>query len=106
MILAIGLLIVKMIQSKEKKVEPEEQPTKRLEPIQLLLPYSGQLLTTETLDQLLGIDTQATFDSRRMKRARFIKKINQHFLAQTGRVLIIQDKMSDDKRYVTYRIQA
>jgi hypothetical protein len=41
-----------------------------------------------------------------MKRARFIKKINQHYLAQTGRVLIIQDKMSDDKRYVTYKIHA
>jgi hypothetical protein len=106
MILAIGLVILKIKQSKEKKVEPEVQLFKRLDLIQLLLPYSGQLLTTETLDQLLGIDTQATFDSRRMKRARFIKKINQHYLAQIGRVLIIQDKMSDDKRYVTYKIHA
>jgi hypothetical protein len=104
-ILAIGLLIVKMIQSKEKNLEPEVQPFKRLEPIQLLLPYSGQLLTTETLDQLLGFDSQTTFDSRRMKRARLIKKINQNYLAQIGRVLIIQNKMSDDKRYVTYLIQ-
>ena len=104
--LAIGLVILKMKQSKEKNVEPEVQPFKRLEPIQLLLPYSGQLLTTETLDQLLGFDSQSTFDSRRMKRARLIKKINQHYLAQTGRVLIIRNKMSDDKRYVTYLIQA
>jgi hypothetical protein len=103
--LAIGLVILKMKQSKEKNVEPEVQPFKRLEPIQLLLPYSGQLLTTETLDQLLGFDSQSTFDSRRMKRARLIKKINQNYLAQTGRVLIIQDKMSADKRYVTYLIQ-
>jgi len=106
MILAIGLLILKMKQSKEKNLEPEVQPFKRLDLIQLLLPYSGQLLTTENLDQLLGFDSQTTFDSRRMKRARLIKKINQHYLAQTGRVLIIQDKMSDDKRSVTYKIQA
>jgi hypothetical protein len=94
-----------MKQSKEKNLEPEVQPFKRLDLIQLLLPYSGQLLTTEALDQLLGFDSQATFDSRRMKRARLIKKINQHYLAQTGRVLIIQNKMSADKRYVTYLIQ-
>ena len=105
-VVAFGWLLVKKILPKKKVEEPEVQPTKRLEPIQLLLPYSGQLLTTETLVQLLGIDGQANFDSRRMKRARLIKKINQHYLAQTGRVLIIQDKMSDDKRYVTYKIQA
>ena len=52
------------------------------------------------------LDSQANLDSRRMKRARLIKKINQHYLAQTGRVLIIQNKMSADKRYVTYLIQA
>jgi len=106
MILAIGLLIVKMIQSKEKNLEPEEQPYKRLDPIQLLLPYSGQLLTTENLDQLLGFDSQTTFDSRRIKRTRLLKKINQHYLAQTGRVLVTRNKMSDDKRSVTYKIQA
>ena len=105
MILAIGLLILKMIDSKEKNLEPEVQPFKRLDLIQLLLPYSGQLLTTENLDQLLGFDSQTTFDSRRMKRARLIKKINQHYLAQTGRVLVTRNKMSDDKRYVTYLIQ-
>jgi hypothetical protein len=102
-ILAIGLLILK--QSKEKNLEPEVQPFKRLDLIQLLLPYSGQLLTTETLDQLLGFDSQTTFDSRRMKRSRLIKDINQHYLAQTGRVLVTRNKMSDDKRYVTYLIQ-
>jgi hypothetical protein len=106
MILAIGLVILKIKQSKEKNLESEVQPFKRLDLIQLLLPYSGQLLTTETLDELLGIDTQATFDSRRMKRARFIKKINQHYLAQTGRVLIVRDKKPEDKRYVYYKIQA
>ena len=105
-ILVIGLLIVKMIHSKEKNLEAEVQPFKRLEPIQLLLPYSGQLLTTETLDQLLGIDSQANFDSRRMKRTRLINDINEKYLAQAGKELIVRDKKPEDKRHVYYKIQA
>jgi hypothetical protein len=97
-VVAVGLLLVKKTLPKKKMEEPEVQPTKRLEPIQLLLPYSGQLLTTETLDQLLGIDTQANFDSRRMKRARLINEINEHYLAQAGKELIIRAKKPEDKR--------
>jgi len=105
-VVAVGWLLVKKTLPKKKMEEPEEQPTKRLEPIQLLLPYSGQLLTTETLDQLLGIDTQANFDSRRMKRARLINEINEHYLAQAGKELIVRAKKPEDKRYVFYKIQA
>ena len=105
-VVAVGWLLVKKTLPKKKMEEPEEQPAKRLEPIQLLLPYSGQLLTTETLDQLLGIDTQANFDSRRMKRARLINEINEHYLAQAGKELIVRAKKPEDKRYVFYKIQA
>ena len=105
-VVAVGWLLVKKTLPKKKMEELEEQPAKRLEPIQLLLPYSGQLLTTETLDQLLGIDTQANFDSRRMKRARLINEINEHYLAQAGKELIIRAKKPEDKRYVFYKIQA
>jgi hypothetical protein len=105
-VVAIGWLIVKKILPKKKMENPEEKPSQRLEPIQLLLPYSGQLLTTETLDQLLGIDTQANFDSRRMKRARLINDINEQYLAQAGKELIVRDKKPEDKRYVFYKIQA
>jgi hypothetical protein len=105
-VLAVGWVVVKKTLPKKKIEEPEEQPSKRLEPIQLLLPYSGQLLTTETLDQLLGIDSQANFDSRRMKRARMINDINEHYFAQTGKELIVREKKAEDKRYVFYKIQA
>jgi hypothetical protein len=105
-IVAIGWLVVKKTLPKKKMEDPEEKPSQRLEPIQLLLPYSGQLLTTETLDQLLGIDTQANFDSRRMKRARLINDINEQYLAQAGKELIVRDKKPEDKRYVFYKIQA
>ena len=106
MILLIGMLIVKITQSKDKNLEPELEPFKRLEPIQLLLPFSGQLLTTETLDQLLGIDSQANLDSRRMKRARLINDINEKYFAQEGKELIVRDKKPEDNRYVYYKIQA
>jgi hypothetical protein len=105
-VVAVGWVVVKKTLPKKKIEEPEEQPSKRLEPIQLLLPFSGQLLTTETLDQLLGIDSQANFDSRRMKRARMINDINEHYLAQTGKELIVREKKAEDKRYVFYKIQA
>ena len=105
-VVAVGFLLVKKILPKKKIEEPAEQPFKRLEPIELLLPFSGQLLTTETLDQLLGIDSQANFDSRRMKRARLINDINEKYFAQEGKELIVRDKKPEDKRYVYYKIQA
>lgn len=89
-----------------KKALTQVPPFKKLDTLELLLPYSGQLLTTETLDQLLGIDDQANFDSRRMKRARLINDINEKHLAQAGKELIIRDKKPEDKRYFFYKIQA
>lgn len=105
-VVAVGLLLVKKILPKKKAEELTLQPSKRLDPIQLLLPYSGQLLSTEALDQLLGIDDQANFDSRRMKRARLIKDINEKYSDQAGKELIVRDKKPEDKRYVFYKIQA
>ncbi len=105
-VVAVGGLLVKKILPKKIIETPEEHTTKKLEPIQLLLPYSGKLLSTETLDQLLGINDQVNFDSRRMKRARLINDINEHYLAQTGRELIVREKKAEDKRYVYYKIQA
>lgn len=84
--------------------QPKE-PKKR-EPLEVLLPYSGQLLTTEVLDQLLGIDNQTNFDSRRMKRARLINDINEQYLAHAGKELITREKKAEDKRFVYYKIQA
>jgi hypothetical protein len=105
-VLAVGWVVVKKTLPKKKTKDPEEQPIKIFEPIQLLLPYSGQLLTTDTLDQLLGIDDKANFDTRRMKRARLINEINTHYLSQKGKALIVREKKVEDKRYVFYKIQA
>ncbi len=105
-LVAFGWVIVKKGLPK-KKIEADQAPlpTKR-RPLELLLPYSGQLLSTEALDKLLGIDSQANFDSRRMKRARLINDLNEQYLAQEGKELIVREKKGEDKRYVYYKIQA
>ena len=105
-LVAFGWVIVKKGLPK-KKIEADQAPlpTKR-SPLELLLPYSGQLLSTEALDKLLGIDSQANFDSRRMKRARLINDLNEQYLAQEGKELIVREKKGEDKRYVYYKIQA
>lgn len=113
LVLVLGLgggLIWLLISWRKKKLVgdsfEEELPGTKFAPIDLLLPFSGQLLTTETLDQLLGIDRQANFDSKRMKRARLINEINEQYLALAGKELIERDKKPEDRRYVYYKIQA
>jgi hypothetical protein len=54
----------------------------------------------------LGIDQQANFDSKRMKRARLINEVNEQYLVNAGKELIIRDKKPEDRRYVYYKIQA
>lgn len=105
-VVAFGWLVVKKILAKKKIEADQTSVPKKREPQDLLLPYSGQLLTTEALDQLLGIDSQANFDSRRMKRARMINEINEQYLVQAGKELIVREKKEEDKRYVYYKIQA
>lgn len=104
--IVFGWVLVKQVLPKMKNRAKIAPIAKKPDPIQLLLPYSGQFLTTETLDELLGIDNQANFDSRRMKRARLINEINEQYLAQNGKELIVREKKEEDKRYVYYKIQA
>jgi hypothetical protein len=104
--IVLGLVLVKQVLLKMKNQEKVVSQPKKPDPLHLLLPYSGQFLTTETLDELLGIDNQANFDSRRMKRARLINDINEQYLAQKGKELIVREKKAEDKRFVYYKIQA
>jgi hypothetical protein len=105
-LVAIGGLVVKKGLPKKKVDVVEVESTLEQDPMQVLLACSGQLLSTETLDQLLGIGDLLNFDSRRMKRARLINEINLQYLAQQGKELIVREKKSEDKRYVYYKIQA
>jgi len=105
-VVVFGWIVVKKVLPK-KKIEAEQEPLpKKSDPLEVVLSYSGQLLTTDTLDQLFGIDSQANFDSRRMKRARLINDINERYQVIAGKDLIVRDKKPEDKRYVYYKVEA
>lgn len=91
----------------ESQDSPEEKlPSIAYEPILKLLPCDGQLLTTELIDELLGIDQLENFDFKRMKRSRLIKEINKRYLAHAGKDLVFRDKNPKDRRFTYYKIQA
>jgi hypothetical protein len=81
-----------------------EEPIRQF--IDMILPYSGKLLNTESLDKILEIDNLENFDSKRIKRSRLITEINKQYLETHQKELIIRGKNPEDRRYVYYQIQA
>jgi hypothetical protein len=115
LLLAIGGGLTWFFLSRRKKVVspaqsqdvPEDKEASLdFEPILRLLPYDGQQLTTEVIDQLLGIDHLENFDFKRMKRSRLIKEINKRYLLHAGKELVLRDKKPDDRRFTYYLIKA
>ena len=72
--------------------------------IEQLLLFSGQQLDTEQFDKLIDVESIENLDSKRIKRARTITKINEAYYEKEGKYLIIREKNPDDKRFVSYRI--
>jgi hypothetical protein len=104
LVIGVGGVFGRKIFVKRKKIKRDSSV--ELTSLQILLPYAGQLLTTETLDELLGIDERVNFDSRRMKRARLINELNKLYLTQAGKKLILREKNPEDRRFMRYKIQA
>ena len=113
--LALGGGVTWFFLSRRKKVvsvtQPQEVTEEKgasidFEPILRLLPYDGQQLTTEVIDQLLGIDHLENFDFKRMKRSRLIKEVNKRYFMHAGKELVLRDKKPDDRRFTYYLIQA
>lgn len=69
-----------------------------------LLPYRGNAIDIQKLDELLGVHTEANPDTRKYKRAQMIKEVNDTFAAETSKKLIIRERGSDDGRKYVYRI--
>jgi hypothetical protein len=67
-------------------------------------PHSGQLLDSEKLDSLLGIDSNGNADLARVKRSRMIIRVNKYYTSQKGKELIVREKNPKDKRYVYYKV--
>jgi hypothetical protein len=104
----IILLVLSLYMYKRKKSKTTPKYTNGNEEIEKMnesfSKYSTQLLNTEQLDEILGIDLVENTDSKRLKRSRWINKLNEYHNSQNGKDLIIRDKNPEDKRYIYYRI--
>ncbi len=72
--------------------------------VQAFSQYSGQLLNTDQLDEILGINQLINMDSKRLKRSRWISRLNEYHNIKKGIDLIERDKNPEDKRFLYYRI--
>ena len=104
----IGFSVFFFISRRKKDEEfnpiSEEETVEDKDLIQVLVSYSGQTLSTERLDQVFGIHGLKNFDTRRIKRARQIKVINESYMASHGKELIVRDRNPEDRRYMFYKI--
>lgn len=107
-ILVLGLLLLFRPLFSKKTTQiihvVSEEPIRQF--IDVILPYSGKLLNTESLDKILGIDNLENFDSKRLKRSRLITEINKQYMEINQKELIARGKNPEDRRYVYYQIQA
>jgi hypothetical protein len=72
--------------------------------ISIVVPYSGQTIDTQKLDELLGIQDEANADTRKYRRSQIIKEINDIYLAETGSWLIERERDQLDGRKYVYKI--
>jgi hypothetical protein len=86
----------------EKEGEDIEEESEEI--LQQLLTHDGEKLSTEEFDKVLGIHQIANFDSKRIKRSRLIKAINNQYAEKKGFPLITRIKNPEDKRFVFYKI--
>jgi hypothetical protein len=98
-----GLLLLAFKNKREKILSDGFKDIERI--VDSLMPYSGELLNSERLDQLLEIHTLPNFDSRRLKRSRIIHRINLFYQSKKGKDLISRVRTPEDKRYIYYRIE-
>ena len=66
---------------------------------------SGKLLTSDEMDDLLGINSSMSQDSKRVKRSRIIKSVNEDYKLKKGKKLIIRQRDEKDSRYMLYKVQ-
>lgn len=90
------------------KPKPISQNSIRNEEMEIMIKslykFPSESLTTQQLDEVLGIDLLVNDDTKRLKRSRWINKLNEFQNSRNGTDLIVRDKSAEDKRFVYYRI--
>ncbi|MFC5191120.1 hypothetical protein ACFPIK_05030 [Algoriphagus aquatilis] len=73
--------------------------------VSILRPYSGQVISQEEMDKILGIDSLINQDLRKVRRSRAIKAINDHGLERHGKPMIQRVRDEQDMRIIRYLIE-
>lgn len=71
----------------------------------VLSPLEGQALSSERLDDLLGLGAVESPETRRSRRSQLVKLINTESQARFGKDLIVRDRHPSDRRVMVYRIE-
>ena len=66
--------------------------------------HKGSSLTADEFDQLMGLGSITSPETKRSKRARIMKLVNAEVFARLGVNLIERAKSKEDKRVVIYNI--
>lgn len=104
-IIILILIIIKLL-FRKRGGEPQPNGYKEIQKLTAsITQYSGELLHSEKLDEVLGIDKIENTDSKRLKRSRLINRLNEYHNSKEGTDLIVRDKNPEDKRYIYYQVK-
>jgi len=70
-----------------------------------LKPFFGNTLSSDQLDDILGINSQLNYDSSRAKRSKIIRDLNKESKELYGKELISRVRNEEDSRFINYEIK-
>ena len=97
-ILFVGGVAALIVKSRKSKFHNQEL-------LKHIKENSGKILKSNEMDVLLGINSSMSQDSKRVKRSRIIKSINEDYMLKKGKKLINRERDDEDSRYMLYKIK-
>ena len=112
----LGLVLISLILLGIGKVALPKQPKNIPDPpselgkednqvLSVLKSYSGQVISQEEMDRIVGIDTIKNQDLRKVRRSRAIKALNDYMIEQHGEPIIQRVRDEQDMRIIRYLIE-
>jgi uncharacterized protein HemX len=97
-VLFVGGVAALIVKSRNSKFHDQEL-------LKQIKANSGKILKSNEMDVLLGINSSMSQDSKRVKRSRIIKLINEDYMLKKGKKLINRERDDEDSRYMLYKIK-
>ena len=85
-------------------VATEERERLGLAAMQMLVDFEGQILDTQTFDNVIGIASIDTDETRRSRRSRFILIVNSWSQRVCGEDAVVRQQDPTDRRRVLYAV--